>query len=242
MRKEEEYEEEVEIEDDDVGVDEDSGNFLVPRQMYLASGIHIGMKQKTEHMKRFIYKIRPDGLAVLNIQMIDDRIRLAAKTLANTGKIAIVSRRDIGKKAADKFAEVTGAHSITGRFMPGSFTNPNYNDFFEADIVIVIDPTYDYQALKESKTARIPVMAICGTSNEVNDIDFILPANNKSMKSISTLLWILSREILKERGEIKGDAGFEVDISEFVDERFIPKKKPYSRGRGRGRGRKSRKG
>ena len=230
----EEYEE-VEIEEEAEEA-EDQGNFLVPRQTYLASGIHIGMKQKSEHMKRFIYKVRPDGLAVLNIQMIDDRIRTVAKFLANSKKIAVVSRRNISQKAAEKFAEIIGAHAVTGRFMPGSFTNPDYKDFFEAEVVIVMDPTYDYQALKESKTARIPVIAICGTSNEINDIDIIIPANNKSMKSLSTLLWILAREILKERGEIKGDEEFTRDVSEFIDERFKTVKKPY-RGRGRSRSR-----
>ncbi len=239
MQKEEEYEEESEVVEEDAGEEpDDQGNFLVPRQTYLASGIHIGMKQKSEHMKRFIYKVRPDGLAVLNIQMIDDRIRIAAKSLANVKKIAIVSRRNISQKAAGKFAEIIGAHSITGRFMPGSFTNPDYKDFFEADIVIVMDPTYDYQALNETTTARIPVIAICGTSNELNNIDFIIPANNKSMKSVSTLLWILAREILKERGEIKSNEEYTHDISEFVDERFKPVKNVgkggWERGRGRG--------
>ena len=54
---------------------------LISREEYLASGIHIGMKQRTADMKEFIYKIRDDGLSVLNLRKVDERIRVAAKFL-----------------------------------------------------------------------------------------------------------------------------------------------------------------
>ncbi|MDI6799053.1 MAG: 30S ribosomal protein S2, partial [Candidatus Aenigmarchaeota archaeon] len=43
---------------------------LITRQEYLASGIHIGTKQRTRDMREFIYKIREDGLTVLNLRKI----------------------------------------------------------------------------------------------------------------------------------------------------------------------------
>ena len=48
---------------------------LVPQEDYLKSGIHIGTKFKTKYMEKFIYKTRPDGLSVLNLQQIDQRIK-----------------------------------------------------------------------------------------------------------------------------------------------------------------------
>ncbi len=214
---------------------EDEG-LLVSRQKYLASGMHIGMKQKTEKMKRFIYKIRPDGLAVLNIQLINDRLKTAAEFISKYENIAIVSRKEIGQKAVSKFAEITGTHAVVGRFMPGTLTNPDYRDYYEADVLIVIDPIYDYQAIKEASTARIPVVALCGTSNITNNLDFIIPVNNKSMKSIATSLWILSRELLKEQGKIKNDDEFEHDDKEFMEKSYMNR----SESRGRGRKRRSR--
>jgi small subunit ribosomal protein S2 len=197
---------------------EQQDNFLVPRQTYLASGIHIGMKQKFEHMRQFIYKVRPDGLAVMNLQMIDDRIRTAAKAMAKARSIVIVSRKNIAFQAVEKFSELTGSHKILGRFMPGTLTNPSYKSFVEADIVLIIDPVYDYQALKEAETARIPIFSICGTSNETNGVDFILPANNKSAKALATLFWLLAREILKARGELKSDEDYKAKVTDFFKE------------------------
>jgi len=240
---EEDIEEAAEMEESEE-TQEMQDNFLVPRQTYLASGVHIGMKQKSQQMKRFIYKIRPDGLAVMNIQMIDDRLRTAAKFLAKQKKIVVVSRRNIGHKAIKKFAEALGdaTHPIAGRFMPGTLTNPSYKDFFEADVVIVVDPVYDYQALKEAKTARIPVVALSGTSNEISDIDVIIPSNNKSMKSVATLFWILAREVLKERGSISGDDEFKYNPADFAKEEFAGDRTAARAYRGRGAGRDSGRG
>ena len=35
---------------------------LIPVDEYLAAGVHIGTQQKTEDMKRFVYRVRADGL------------------------------------------------------------------------------------------------------------------------------------------------------------------------------------
>ena len=188
---------------------------LLTRQEYLASGIYIGMKQRTEQMREFIYKIRPDGLAVLNLKKIDERIRTAAKFLARAKNILMVGRKAVVREPLKKFGEIIDAKVITGRFMPGTLTNPSYKRFFEAEIVFITDPLIDIQVLKEAVKARVPIVGICDTINETRDIDLIIPANNKGSKSLATLFWLLSREILKERGQIKSDSEFNYKIEDF---------------------------
>jgi small subunit ribosomal protein S2 len=56
---------------------------LIPNDEYLKSGIHIGTKFRTKYMDNFIYKTRPDGLSVLNVQKIDESIKVAANLLSN---------------------------------------------------------------------------------------------------------------------------------------------------------------
>jgi len=188
---------------------------LIPRQQYLASGIHIGMKQRSKDMREFIYKIRPDGLAVLNLSKVDEKIRVAAKFLSRFKSILVVSRKSIAHDSIKKFSEIIGAKVITGRFMPGTLTNPQYREFFEADVILLIDPLADRQGLEESIKARVPVVAICDTFNETHDIDLIIPANNKGKRALATLFWILAREILKERGDIKTDKEFNYKVEDF---------------------------
>jgi small subunit ribosomal protein S2 len=191
---------------------------LIPKQQYLAAGIHIGMKQRTDQMKDFIYRIREDGLAVLNLKMIDERIRVAAKFLAKCEKVLAVSRKAVAKEAIEKFAEVINAKLITTRFMPGTLTNPTYKNFYEADVIILADPLVDMQALEEAVKARVPVVAVCDTLNETKNIDVIIPANNKGKRSLAVLFWLLAREILKERKEISSDKEFKYNIDDFGKE------------------------
>ncbi len=181
---------------------------------YLASGVHIGMKQKVAQMKPFIYKVREDGLAVMNLSKIDERIKTAAKFLAGMENILVVTRKSIAFTSIRKFAEAVNARVITGRFMPGTLTNPTYKNFYEAQAIVVVDPLTDHQALQEAVKARVPVVAICDTFNETKDIDLIIPANNKGRRSVATIFWLLAREILSERGN-KSDGEFKYEIKDF---------------------------
>jgi small subunit ribosomal protein S2 len=195
-----------------------SVKLLTSKQQYLAAGIHIGMKERTAQMKDFIYRIREDGLAVLNLKTIDDRIKIAAKFLANSKNILAVSRKGVAKEAMEKFAEAIGAKVITTRFMPGTLTNPQYKNFYEAGVIIMADPLVDIQALQEAVKARVPIVAVCDTPNETKDVDLIIPANNKGKRSLAVLFYLLSREILKERKEISSDKEFKYKIDDFGKE------------------------
>lgn len=191
---------------------------LIPREDYLVSGIHIGMKLRTEDMKEFIYKIRPDGLAVLNLGKIDERIRIAAKFLAKFKRIIIAGKKTPVGEGIKKFAELINADAVVSRFLPGTLTNPSFRKYFEADVILIVDPMIDHQALQEAVKARVPVIAICNTFNETRDIDLIIPANNKGKKALAMLFWLLAREILKEREEIKSDKEFKYKIEDFEKE------------------------
>lgn len=188
----------------------------MPDSDYKASGMYIGMKQRTAQMKDYIYRVRPDGLSLLDINKIDQRLRTAARFLARKQKIIVVSRKGVAKDAIEKFGEVVGANVVTGRFMPGTLTNTSYKKFYEADAIVVVDPLTDHQALNEAVKARIPVIAVCDTPNDTRNVDIVIPSNNKSVKSLATLFWLLSREVLKQRGDIEEDAQFAHKIEDFA--------------------------
>ncbi len=174
---------------------------LIPSPDYLASGVHIGTQQKTGDMKRFIYQARPDGLYLLDIETLDDRLKSAARFLANYDppSILVVSSREYGHHPVSMFAEVTGAAAIVGRFIPGTLTNPGCEYFTEPAILVVTDPMTDEQALREGVAASLPIVALCDTNNSTSELDFIIPTNNKGRKALATVYWLLAREMLRER-------------------------------------------
>ncbi len=190
--------------------------YLVPPDEYLAAGVHIGTPVKTGDMKKFIYKVRPDGLYVLNIRMLDERIKIAAKFLSrfDPPKILVVSARQYGQKPAMMFSKIVGTDCIVGRFIPGTLTNPVLKTYREPEVVMVTDPVIDSQAVKEATDVGIPVVALCDTNNTASNIDLVIPTNNKGRKALALVYWLLAREILK----IKGVTEFPYKPSDFEAE------------------------
>lgn len=191
---------------------------LVEGEKYLKSGAHIGARTKTGTMSRFVYKTRKDGLKVMDVQVLDERLSIAANLIASIDaeKIAVVSRKVYGAKPAKTFSQSIGAKAFTGRFIPGTFTNPESSHFFEPRLVIVTDPENDFQAIIEAQKIKAPVIALASTNNETKNIDLIIPINNKGRKSLALAYWILARETLIARGELKDRESFGADPTEYV--------------------------
>lgn len=181
---------------------------LVPASQYMLAGVHIGTIAVTKEMKKFVKLMSADGLNILDIQKIDERIRVAAKAIARMDpqKVAVVSTKEYGIKPVEKFSQYTGVFAITKRFPPGIFSNPKVKYFHPANLVLVVDPKVDEKAIREASLVGIPVIAICDTDNSCSNVDLIIPANNKGRKSLALIFWILAREVCRIRGLIPPDA------------------------------------
>jgi small subunit ribosomal protein S2 len=175
---------------------------LIPVEEYLAAGIHIGTQQKSKDMKKFIYRVRGDGLYILDIKETDDRIKKAAAFIAKfePTKVFVVTSRQYGQYPAKKFAEAIGGMSKIGRFIPGMLTNQHYERYIEPEVLIVTDPIGDSQAVKEAVQVGIPIVALCDTNNMIGFVDLVIPTNNKGRKALSMVYFLLTSEILRHRG------------------------------------------
>ncbi|WP_366879205.1 30S ribosomal protein S2 [Methanothrix sp.] len=187
---------------------------LIPIDEYLAAGVHIGTQQKTNDMMPYIYRVRSDGLYVLDVQSTDKRIRLAAKFLSKYDQtnILIVSARQYGQRPALMFAKATGATANVGRFVPNTLTNPAFRGFMEPDVLIATDPSGDAQAVNEAVDVGIPVIALCDTNNMTSNVDLVIPTNNKGRKALTLIYWLLARQVLREGGQ---EDRFKYTISDF---------------------------
>jgi len=199
----------------DLDHDHQEGDNL--EKMILATGIRVGTPVKTKFMTPFIVRANPEGLYILDISKTLSRIDVAAKFIsrADIARVAITSAREYGKTPVQKFCELTGAMSILGRFMPGTFTNPSLPDYMEPEVVVVTDPQADQQAVIEATRAGVPVIAISNSDNVTSKVDLVIPANNRGRKALATVYWLLAREVLKKQGKIKSDSGMPVSIDDF---------------------------
>ena len=190
---------------------------LLPREQLLSAGVHIGTRIKMKPMEKYIFKVRPDGLFVLDVEKMCEKIKVAAKFLSRfkPSKILVVSSKRYGSKPVEKFCEITGAKPIVGRFTSGTLTNPSFSKYLEPDVIVVTDPTADSQAVDEASRVGIPVVALCSTDNLPTNVDLVIPVNNKGRKSLAMVYWLLCRQVLRERGDIPPDGELEVPLEEF---------------------------
>ena len=193
---------------------------LIELDKYLKAGVHIGTKFRTKYMSKFIYKVRTDGLAILNLQKIDERIKVAINFISqyNPEDILVIGRRENGWKAIKAFSMYTVIRSVTGRYPPGMLTNPDLEIFTEAKLLLVADPWPDKNAVLDAAKMGIPIVGICDTNNESNYIDLVIPCNNKGKKSLGLLFYLLAIGYLKNKEIIKIDKDIKFTLDEFSEE------------------------
>jgi len=191
---------------------------LIPRDTYLVSGIHIGTSVCTKFMEPFKYRVRNDGIYVLDVNATDERIRIAATFISRfePSSVAVFASRQYASVPSTKMARLCGFKVVPGRFIPGTLTNPSYDGYIEPDIVILTDPRADKQALTEAASRGIPIVALCDTDNATSYVDLVIPVNNKGRKSLAQVYYLLTREILRARGEIGETEELSTTVEDFA--------------------------
>ncbi len=183
------------------GEKEEKKDMLVPIEDYLKSSIHLGTRVITPDMRPFVYKRRADGLAVFNTSLLDDALRKAIDYLSQFAPedMLLVCKREAGWKAVQLMAKTLGLKSYTKKYPAGILTNTNLDTFIETKLMVIFDPWLDKNALADAQRVNIPVFSMCDTNNFTKGINFVLPGNNKSWKSIGMICYLLTKGYAEKR-------------------------------------------
>ena len=193
--------------------------WLVSLEEYIKAGVHIGTKIKNKQTKKFIARVRSDGLAIIDVMKLDERLRLSTKLLSKYEpyQILAVGRRETARKPLQMLNKYTGINVYPKRYPPGLLTNPALDIFKDVDIVIITDPILDRNALLDAyRTGKITI-AFVDTNNSLSYIDIAIPANNRGAKSLALLYYIIAREYLRNRGLLSKREELPVSYEEFME-------------------------
>lgn len=193
--------------------------WLIDLEEYIKCGVHIGTRIKNKDTRKFIAKIRPDGLAIIDIVKTDERLRLAAKLLSKyePNEILVVGRRETARKPLLMFSKFTNILTYPKRYPPGLLTNISLDNFRDVKVVFVTDPILDINALYDAYRVGKLTIALVDTNNSLKYIDFAIPANNRGAKSLALIYYLLAREYLRSKGLIPKKAELSVSYEEFIE-------------------------
>ena len=203
---------------------------LTPLEDYIKTASYLGMKVITPMMKKYVYRRRLDGLAILNTLLVDKKLADGIDFIKQfkPGDWTLVCKREAGWRGAKMFHELTGVRTFTKKYPSGILTNTKLDNFIETKMILICDPWLDKNALADAKNIRIPVIGLCDTNNHTADIDVVMIGNNKSNKSLGLFFWLMAREYMKAH---KIDKPLPT-LEDFVGEALIleePRKKKLAR-------------
>ena len=93
----------------------------------ILSHAHLDGTSTNKHFARYLYGTRPqDKINIIDIDAMWEKLVVAARGfygIKHPSTVAVVSTKAFGCKPVSKFCEAVGTTPITGRFIPGSFTN-----------------------------------------------------------------------------------------------------------------------
>ncbi|EFD92505.1 MAG: Ribosomal protein S2 [Candidatus Parvarchaeum acidophilus ARMAN-5_'5-way FS'] len=184
-------------------------------EAYKTYGTRIGANANNKAFDRFVFKRIPNKFTILNIKLIDERIKLAAKFLSNYNRknILLVSTLDSAYYAVYNFSKLMKVSVNFGRYLAGSMTNVSYKNFFEPKVLLITDPKSNRRAINDAKKINIPIVGIANTDNSTSFIDMIIPGNNKSGNSIGLILFLLAINMARKDEKEKIE---KITLEDFV--------------------------
>ena len=77
------------------------------------------------------------------------------------------------------------------------------------DALVIVDAQYEDTAIREARRLEIPVVAIVDTNTDPQKVDYPIPANDDSMRTIQLIISAIADTVIEARGQSSKD-----DISE----------------------------
>ncbi len=85
------------------------------------------------------------------------------------------------------------------------------------DVVFVLDVGYEKNAIMEAKKLGIPVVAVVDSNNSPDNVDYVIPGNDDSIRAVKLYCQAVSAAILEAKSVIQGASAKADDFVEEVE-------------------------
>ncbi len=90
------------------------------------------------------------------------------------------------------------------------------------DALFVVDPSKEFNAVREAKKVGIPVFAIVDTNSDPRGIDYVIPANDDATRSVQLIINVLTNAVVEGQGGVVEAIESQDDIQFTLDSVEIP--------------------
>lgn len=213
---------------------------LFTLQQMMACSVHLGHSTSRWHPKMapFILGERA-GIHIINLDKTLIALRQACnvvKDIASRGGILLfVGTGATIQRLTYECAQDCGQHYINIRWIGGTMTNRAQvlrNDRLAPDLLILLDPVTNDQAVLEALSCNIPTVGICDTNCDPSKLTYPVPANDDAFSSVELIARTLSlaaQEGRKTRTLPLKSADIVDSATKFIDRVFTNKKGPHPR-------------
>ncbi|QHS73633.1 mitochondrial 37S ribosomal protein uS2m [Saccharomyces paradoxus] len=163
------------------------------------------------------------GIHIIDLNQTLSYLKRAAKVVEGVsesgGTILFLGTRQGQKRGLEEAAKKTHGYYVSTRWIPGTLTNsteisgiwekqeidshdnptqralsPNETSKqVKPDLLVVLNPTENRNALLEAIKSRVPTIAIIDTDSEPSLVTYPIPGNDDSLRSVNFLLGVLAR-------------------------------------------------
>lgn len=161
------------------------------------------------------------GIHIIDLKQTLSHLKRAAQVVEGVaergGVILYLGTRSGQKLALEEAAKKTHGYYVSTRWIPGTLTNSteisgiwekhevDFSDMptgrqlhtdenskiVKPDLLVVLNPTENRNALNEAMKTRIPTIGIVDTDSEPSFLTYPIPGNDDSLRSVNLLLGVL---------------------------------------------------
>lgn len=172
----------------------------------LEAGVHFGHQTSrfNPKMAEYIHTER-NNVHIIDLQKTEEKINEACHVVSKVascgGKVLFVGTKEQAKDSIKEEADRCGMQYVNNSWVEGTLVNIGNIQIIEClpDVLFVVDPETERNAIEEAHELGIPVVAIVDTNGNPEDVDYIIPGNDDAIRAIKFITGKIADAIIESK-------------------------------------------
>ena len=161
---------------------------VISMKQLLEAGVHFGHQTRrwNPKMAPYIYTER-NGIYIIDLQksvgMVDEAYQAVADIVAEGGTVLFVGTKKQAQDAIRTEAERCGMFYVNERWLGGIKEMKRV-----PDAIFIVDPKKERICVQEAHTLGIPLIGICDTNCDPEELDYVIPGNDDAIRAVKLIV------------------------------------------------------